>query len=413
MMSTILAYTSPAKGHLYPLTSILLELQSRGHDVCVRTLSSEIDTVRGLGLRAEPVDPRIEALVMQDWRHRTPQRALAASVRTFVQRAPLDAADLQRAIASEQPAAVLVDINSWGALAAAEKWGGPWAAFCPYPIALPSRDVPPYGPGLAPARGGLGHLRDAALRPLVEGTLNRSMLPGVNGVRETVGLSGIGHLSDQFLRPPLLLYLTAEPFEYHRAQWPDSVVMVGPCAWEPPAEEPEWLAEVTDPLIVVTTSSEFQDDGRLVQTAMDALAGSPVHVVATVPAVDPAALRVPANARIASYAPHGPLFSRADVVVTHAGMGATQKALGLGVPVVAVPFGRDQREVARRVEVADAGVRLPAGRLSEARVLAAVREATTKRDGAARVAQGYRDAGGPMAAADAVEARLIGAASRL
>ena len=35
-----------------------------------------------------------------------------------------------------------------------------------------------------------------------------------------------------------------------------------------------------------------------------------------------------------------------------------------GAPVVAIPFGRDQPEVARRVEVARAGVRLPAHKLT-------------------------------------------------
>ena len=54
------------------------------------------------------------------------------------------------------------------------------------------------------------------------------------------------------------------------------------------------------------------------------------------------------------------VLDRAVCVVCHAGMGITQKALAHGVPVVAVPFGRDQPEVARRVEVAGAGVRLPA-----------------------------------------------------
>ena len=181
--------------------------------------------------------------------------------------------------------------------------------------------------------------------------------------------------------------------------------------WEPPALERDWYSQLTDPLVVVTTSSEFQDDGRLVQTAMDALAGQSAQVVATVPAGDPTAFRVPRNARVVQFAPHGPLFERAAVVITHGGMGATQKALSLGVPVVAVPFGRDQREVARRVEVADCGVRLAAGRLDDRRLLAGVRAAMTKGEGAARVAQGYRDAGGPVAAADAVEARLIGVPS--
>jgi UDP:flavonoid glycosyltransferase YjiC (YdhE family) len=87
-------------------------------------------------------------------------------------------------------------------------------------------------------------------------------------------------------------------------------------------------------------------------------------------------------------------------------MGATQKALARGVPVCVVPFGRDQLEVARRVEVAGAGTRLAAPRLRPDRLRAAVREAISRRDGAARVAAGYRAAGGPPAAADALEALL-------
>jgi UDP:flavonoid glycosyltransferase YjiC (YdhE family) len=47
-------------------------------------------------------------------------------------------------------------------------------------------------------------------------------------------------------------------------------------------------------------------------------------------------------------------------------MGSTQKALAHGVPVCVVPFGRDQLEVARRVEVAEAGTRLSARRLGPA-----------------------------------------------
>ena len=38
LMARILAYTSPARGHLYPLTPILDELRGRGHDIAVRTL---------------------------------------------------------------------------------------------------------------------------------------------------------------------------------------------------------------------------------------------------------------------------------------------------------------------------------------------------------------------------------------
>jgi MGT family glycosyltransferase len=303
-----------------------------------------------------------------------------------------------------------VDIQSWGGLAAAEAWGGPWAAFCPYPLPLPSRDAPPFGPGLPPARGALGRLRDRALRPLVFGTVERVVVSQLNGVRAGLGLAPVD-ATTMFTRPPLLLYMTAEPFEYPRSDWPDSVRLVGPCAWDPPADPPEWLADVRRPLVLVTTSSEFQDDGRLVRTALEALADEDVEVVATLPAADATGFEVPANARVLPFVPHAPLLERAACAVTHGGMGATQKALARGVPVCAVPFGRDQLEVARRVEVSGAGTRLPAAKLSAERLRAKVREAMARREGAQRVADAFARAGGPSAAADAFEQRLLSAAA--
>lgn len=183
--------------------------------------------------------------------------------------------------------------------------------------------------------------------------------------------------------------------------------MVGPCEWDPPAELPQWLDEITTPIVLVTTSSEFQDDGRLVRAALEGLAHEPFTIVATLPAGDPASFHAPANARVERFIPHTAVLDRAICAVTHAGMGATQKALARGVPVCAVPFGRDQFEVARRVEVAGAGTRLAAGRLSPERLRLKVLEALTKAEGAKRVAKGFAAAGGPRAAADAFETRLI------
>ena len=163
--------------------------------------------------------------------------------------------------------------------------------------------------------------------------------------------------------------------------------------------------------MLVTTSSEFQDDGRLVRCALEALADESVHVVATLPASDPASFAAPANAHVLRFVPHGPILDRAACAITHGGMGATQKALARGVPVCAVPFGRDQFEVARRVEVAGAGARLPAKRLSPKRLRAAVKEAIRCEPGARRIAESYREAGGPVAAADALEELIRSATS--
>jgi MGT family glycosyltransferase len=402
-MARVLAYTSPARGHLYPVAPILGELRARGHEVALRTLATQVEAMRSYGLEAEPIDPAIERIEHDDFGTRTPIGAQRRAVRTFCSRAELDSQDLRRAIEQERPDVLLVDVASWGAMAAAEAWGGPWASWCPYPLPLPSRDAPPFGPGLRPARGALGRVRDAVLRPLLLGGLERIVKPRVNEIRERCGVEPVADATGLLLSAPLLLYMTGEPFEYSRSDWPACVRLVGPCDWEPPTEPLAWLAEVHEPIVLVTTSSEFQDDGRLVRCALDALADEPVHVVATVPSGDPTAFDVPRNARVLSFAAHGPILDRAACAITHGGMGATQKALARGVPVCAVPFGRDQFEVARRVEVAGAGTRLTPRRLNPDRLRAAVREAMACRAGAKRVADGYRRTGGVGSAAQAVE----------
>jgi MGT family glycosyltransferase len=410
-MARVLAYTSPAAGHLFPLTPILDELSRRGHAVAVRTLAAQVPMMRARGFTAAPISERVASIEEDDWQAGNPRRALQRSVQCFCARAEHDGPDLQRAIAEENPDALLIDINSWGALAAAEAWGGPWAAVCPYPLPLRSVDAPPFGPGLPPASGPFGRLRDRILRPLVLGTIEGAMRPALNDVRAHLGLAALNNADDLFRRPPLVLYLTAEPFEYPRRDWPDNIVMVGPCDWDPPAEPPSWFNDISGPVILVTTSSEFQDDGRLVQTALNALAEEPFTVVATVPAGEPERFTTPANAHVVRFLPHGPVLEHAVCAVTHGGMGATQKALAHGVPVCAVPFGRDQLEVARRVEVAGAGSRLAARRLRADRLRTKVHEAIANTAGAQRVAAAFDTAGGAPAAADAVETRLLGRAA--
>ena len=408
-MSRILAYTSPARGHLYPTVPILDVLHRRGHEIHVRTLAAEVERLAARGFDAQPIDQRIEALEHNDWKENGARASLAASTAVFLSRAPHDAGDLRAAIYAVDPDLLVLDINAWGAIAVAEGSGRPWAAVAPYLLPISSPDAPPYGPGLAPADGPLGRLRDAIVRPLVIGAVERAILPKLNAVRATIDsrLPPIRTAADLYSPPPLLLYLTAEPFEYYRRSWPVNVRMVGPCAWEPEVPPPAWLETLTSPIVLVATSSEYQADAILAQTAFDALAGTEMSVIATLPSNDPDALRVPTNGRAERFVPHGPILARASVAITHGGMGVTQKALAAGVPVVVVPFGRDQPEVARRAEVASAGVRLPRARLRPDTLRAAVATAMDRRQGALAVAEGYRAAGGPEAAAAHLE-KLLG-----
>jgi MGT family glycosyltransferase len=342
-----------------------------------------------------------------DYLARTPHGALKRTLRTFAHRAEVDAPATRAALDQTSPDALLVDVNSWGAQAVAEASGLPWATWCPFPLPLASPDLPPYGPGLAPARGPLGRLRDAILRPVITSAYARAFVPPVNQIRAQAGLAPLSGPTELYESAPLVLYLTAEPFEYPRPHWPENIVLVGPCTWEPPSAPPEWLTRIERPIVLVTTSSEFQDDARLVHCALQALADEDVHVVATLPAHASGSIETPANAQVEQFLPHRPVLERAVCAVTHGGMGATQKALATGVPVCAVPFGRDQLEVARRVELSGAGSRLSARRLNPRRLQAKVHEAIACKPGAERIASAFRSAGGAAAAADAIERRLL------
>jgi MGT family glycosyltransferase len=400
MMARYLVYTSPARGHLYPIVPTLEELRRRGHEVVVRTLSSEVGLLRELGFAAEAIDPAIEREEHTDWRARTPIGALRDNLHVFFERARYDGPDLRRAIEGERPEALLVDVNAWGAMAVAESSGMPWATWSPYFLPIPSRDAPPFGLGLPPSRGALGRLRDRLLSPVLFGIYNRQA-PELDAVCAQLGAPPVRRIERAMLRAPLLLYMTAEPFEYPRSDWPPSVRMVGPGIWDPPAKSPAWLEESKRPLVLVTCSTEFQNDGKLVKVALDALAGEEVGVVVTTGGVDPSSF-TPPNARVERFVPHRPVLERAACVVCHGGMGITQKALAAGVPVCVVPFGRDQFDVARHVEVADAGTRLPASRLRPDRLRSKVREAMGKKDGAERIASAFASAGGPRAATEAL-----------
>jgi MGT family glycosyltransferase len=405
-MSTVYAFTTPARGHLYPLTPILAELARRGHRVKVWTLADQLDHLRDAGIEAEAISPKIEALPVNDWEARSPWQGNVNTLRRFLARAPHEVAELQRAIAVRRPDLLLTDINAWGAPAAAEASGIPWATFAPFFSWLPSADVPVFGPGMRPRGGPLGRARNAALWKLVEFDLNRRFLADLNAVRRDTGAGPLRTLPDLWRRPPRLLYMTLPELDYRRREWPASFRFVGPCNWEPDAAVPDWLAADERPLILVTASSEYQNDEALVATALAALAEEQATVVATTAGADPAAFDPPPNARVERFLPHRPLLARAEVVVCHGGMGIVQKSLAAGVPLCVIGWGRDQLEAGRRVEAAGAGILVSRKKLTPQRLRDAVHRARELRPGAERLAAAIAACPGPARAADELESLL-------
>ena len=100
----------------------------------------------------------------------------------------------------------------------------------------------------------------------------------------------------------------------------------------------------------------MKDELRPTSTNGEALGTLPVRgLLTTGPAVDPATIQAPDNVLVTAAAPHNIALPHAAVTITHAGHGTAVKSLAAGVPLVCVPLGRDQREVARHVEWLGAG----------------------------------------------------------
>lgn len=412
-MSRVLAFTSVNRGHLYTMVPLLAQLRARGHEVHLRCVPSQVDLMRSQGFETAAVNPQIAKVRVPDWERRGARDALALSVEILTDRAPLDAADLRQAIADTHPDVLIVDSGSLGACFAAEAWGGPWVRLSMFVPPVGGAGLPAYGLGQLPRPGLVGRVRDQAMRSLVVARVERSVAPRLNVLRRQQGLASLPSTEAMHETADLLMYTSAEPFEYHHGDWDGRVMMVGPMCWDPPVARPPWLDQIEGPVVLVTTSSEYQADESLTARAFEALEHEPFTVVATMPAGIDRRITVPPNGRLTQFAAHGPILDRCVAAVTHGGVGVTQKALARGVPVCVAPFGRGQFEIAARVVHAQAGWRVNSRRMSADELRRAVLQTLDCAEGAARVREGFRAAPGPAGAADAVEGLLsVGSAPR-
>jgi UDP:flavonoid glycosyltransferase YjiC (YdhE family) len=403
-MARFLFYVSPAVGHTLPLVPGLLELQARGHIVHVRGMPSLVPVLQAAGIDASPTDERLVEVPVTDFEAETDADRLKAGQVDLIARGRYDGPDLDDAIASFRPDAVLVDVNAYGAQTRAEASGLPRALVMPSVLPMPGAGIPPYGLGMRPARGPLGWVRDQVLWRVVERMFGKAMLPGLNRLRAESGLPALSSPLELWRTPDAVIAVTGPPLEYPRRDLPAHVHLVGAQPWDVPAERPAYLDEAGDPWVLVTCSTEYQGDQRLAEVAAEALAGEPVRVLLTMAdAYDEADLaHLPANVRVERFVPHGHVVPEAAAVVCHGGMGIVTRAVTAGVPAVVVPFGRDQPEVARRVSEAGAGVVLRPKDLTAESLRAAVREARGMRDRARAAAKLADPEGAPGRFADAV-----------
>jgi MGT family glycosyltransferase len=384
-MTDVLVVTYPLPGHTLPLRPVARELITRGHRVRWYAGAAFAAAVRATGAELVPMNPAID----RDGRPLDevyPSRARLSGLNKirwdmkhlFIEPAIEQVAQLRRVLRDEPADIIVADPGVYGAGPLSELEGLPWVSVGITPLTVPSRDLPPFGPGLLPHSSPVGRIRDRVLRTVTNRML-RDVVVYRERVRSQLGLDpSTQDLMTGFLSPHLHLQAGVPGLEYPRTDLPATVHFIGALS-DPGDQAPDpaiWpqIEQSSRPVVHVTQGTvSNQDLGRLIRPTIDALADEDVLVVATLGSRDAMySASLPRNAFVAPYLSYDRLLPRTTVMVTNGGYGGVTQALTHGVPLIVAGAGEDKPEVAARVGWAGAGINLRTDRPTPARIRAAV-----------------------------------------
>jgi UDP:flavonoid glycosyltransferase YjiC (YdhE family) len=330
-------------GHVFPAIALGRALAGRGHEVTIETWEERRSAVEGAGLgfaAAEeyrmfpPPDPD------------SPEGSHAAEA----------ARGLLPLLEEMRPDVVVSDILTLAPSLAAEVAGVPLATLIPhiYPVVEPG--LPFFAVGLQPPRTALGR----GVWRAGQRALNVGLARGrddLNKQRARLGLPPTERFHGG-ISADLALVGTFPQLEYPR-RWPAGVEVTGPLSFEVPHPEIE-LPPGAEPMVLIAPSTAHDSRNQLVRTALRALAGEPVRVVATTNRVAPQEpIEVPGNAILVDWLSYSQLMPAASLVISHGGHGTVCRALAAGTPLLISPFVGDMSETAMRVGWTGAGLSLP------------------------------------------------------
>ena len=321
----------PDPGHSFPAIALCRRFGEAGDDATLFTGVEWIDAARAAGVATR----ELEGLAAID----DDVDAGARIHRRAAQMAVLNAPALRELA----PDLVVSDVITACGGMAAELLGIPWIELNPHPLYLPSRGLPPIGSGLAPGTGLRGRLRDATMRALTA----RSWRAGLRqraAVRVEIGLPA----DDP--GPLRRLIATLPALEVPRPDWPPEAVVVGPLHFEPTDRVLE-IPPGSGPAVVIAPSTALTGTLGLAEVALGCLIPGetlPAGSRLAVSRLSGADLAVPPWA-VVGLGRQSLLLAHADLVICGGGHGMVAKTLLAGVPLVVVPGGGDQWEMANRV----------------------------------------------------------------
>ncbi|MBK7861039.1 MAG: hypothetical protein IPJ65_21015 [Archangiaceae bacterium] len=375
----ILVAPGVGPGRVFPLLAIAAELKRRGHRVDLYAEPGAEKAARAAGCR-------FTAMPLGDTHEQMLDCVTSADAkRLFEVLAWRVAPHLLQVLERERIEVVVSDVLHLGAALAAQAAGVRWATVATAPSLL--------GPDM----------KKTAQAKVPSGPLRKKL--GLEPSRDdsvTMATSGQLHL----LCWTKELDLSAPP--------PQSV-HVGPLGFEwKKAKAPRWLPAFErgpQRVLVGVSTVPFralqEAVSHYVSEAIRALNELPVQAVITLADEEYTVTAAPAkHVRVERFVPHALLMPHLSALVTHGGWGTIGRALGVGVPLVVVPFALDQPFNAQLVEARGLGFALPYHALTAEdlydRLLRLLRDDAPERAAARAQAARWAKVQGPRLAADRV-----------
>jgi len=358
-------------GHVPPLLTVARRMQERGHAVLVMSDEANRPDAAGAALPFQPWrrapnrrDKNAASDPVREWEPDNPAGVLQRLLDGVIAGpAPAYAQDVAETAEAFRPDAMMSQELLFGVMAAAEALRLPLALFTTNVWSFPDGlEQPPFGTGFAPAETEEERARDAMVRAVTRQLFDAGR-PALNAARGALGLSPLAHLLDQLDAAERVLLGVSRAWDFPTpAPPPARFRYIGPVVSDPgwtAGWSSPWPADDPRPLVVVSFSTFFQGQTDQIARTIEALAPLPVRAVVTLgPALDPAGFPAPEHVLVVRSASHDALIPQASLLVTHAGHGTAVRAIRHGVPVLALPMGRDQADNASRIALRGAGLRL-------------------------------------------------------
>ena len=358
-------------GNVSPVLSLAAKLIGRGHRVSVLSepcLKARVDAIGATFLPFIEVLTRRDAneVLLNDWKQKSPPAALKHTMDVLMfGPSKVIAAQVSRVIGTVDIDVLVVDWLLPSALIPGEAKGLPTVALVHCINMLPGPGKPTAG--MRPGRTSLGRFRDSMINSLMNRIAN-GFLPILNETRSVYGLAPLTRSFEQFEKATYVFVQSSDAFDFKMNPAPDNLYYVGPSLDDPAnltlsAEVSEFM-KTDRPLVLASMSTTFQNQANTLREIIDGLeetkaadGGSIKAITTTGPAMKDETFVATENVLIVDTAPHSAILPHCSAFVTHCGHGSVMRALFYSVPLIALPMGRDQDDIAASIVDRGLGLR--------------------------------------------------------